>query len=144
MPNALDKRVEVKVGLTRPRSPRKTPPRVCIVGIATQDSPWLSDIVPDARVKMTQLRAGGTEAVEQVRFSAKSEQGPLPNVASSTPSRKERAPDHHEEHDDREDAHHEPAVALHAAPVLLQLLLATIHHAQQGPKDSCLTENYTY
>ena len=87
MPNALDKRVEVKVGLTRPRSPRKTPPRVCIVGIATQDSPWLSDIVPDARVKMTQLRAGGTEAVEQVRFSAKSEQGPLPHIASSTPSR---------------------------------------------------------
>ncbi len=87
MPNALDKRVDVKVGLTRPRSPRQESPRVCIVGIATQDSPWLSDILPAAQVRMTPRVAGGTEAVEQLRFSAKSEQGPLPHIASSTPSR---------------------------------------------------------
>lgn len=87
VPNALDKRVEVKVGLTRTKSPRQSAPRVCIVGIATQDSPWLSDLYPDATVRMTRHRVGGTEAVEQLRFSAKSEQGPLPHIASSTPSR---------------------------------------------------------
>jgi hypothetical protein len=36
---------------------------------------------------MTRLTADTTEAVEQVRFSAKSEQGPLPHIASSAPSR---------------------------------------------------------
>ena len=87
MPNALNERVDIKVGLTRPRSPRQQPPRVCIVGIATQDSPWLSDILPEARVKTTKLSHGGTEAVEQLRFSSKSEQGPLPHIASHTPSR---------------------------------------------------------
>lgn len=87
MPNALDKRVDVKVGLTRPRSPRLEAPRVCIVGIATQDSPWLSELLPAAIVRKTKFRAGGKEAVEQLRFSSKSEQGPLPHIASNTPSR---------------------------------------------------------
>ena len=87
VPNALDQRVDVKVGLTRPRSPRQEVPRLCIVGIATQGSPWLSDVLPDARIRMTKLRSGGTEAVEQLRFSAKNEQGPLPHIASSMPSR---------------------------------------------------------
>ncbi len=87
MPNALDKRVDIKVGLTRPKSARQKLPRVCIVGIAPQDSPWLSEIFPDARVRTTRYRVGGGDAVEQLRFSSNSEQGPLPHIAAQVPSR---------------------------------------------------------
>lgn len=87
MPDTLQKRIDIKVGLTRPRSTRDTTPRVCIVGITPEGFPWLSDVFPDARVKVTRMNGDATEAVEQLRFSSKSERGPLPRIATQLPSR---------------------------------------------------------
>ncbi|MEL6350101.1 MAG: hypothetical protein AAFV53_43780, partial [Myxococcota bacterium] len=87
MPNSLEKRIDVKVGLTRPLTNRARVPRICVVGIAPQGSPLLSEEFPSSKVRVTQLSLGGTESVEQLRFSAKSERKPMPHIASQTPSR---------------------------------------------------------
>lgn len=87
MPNSLEKRIDIKVGLTRARSERSKVPTVCIVGIAPEGYPWLSERFPEARVKVTRMNGDATEAVEQLRFSSKSERGPLPPIASALPSR---------------------------------------------------------
>ena len=87
MPNSLDRRIDIKVGLTRPKTERAQVPGVCIVGIAPQGSPWLSELFPEARVRVTRMNLEGSEAVEQLRFSSKSESGSLPNIAAHLPSR---------------------------------------------------------
>ena len=87
MPNSLEQRIDIKVGLTRPRTERAATPRLCIVGISPPDAPWLGDLFPEARVKTSRMNLGGTEAVEQLRFSARSESGDLPHIASAYPSR---------------------------------------------------------
>jgi hypothetical protein len=87
VPNNLEKRIDIKVGLSRSRSAREKTPRVCIVGIAPAGFPWLSEIFPENRIKVTRMNGDATDAVEQLRFSSKSEQGPLPRVAAALPSR---------------------------------------------------------
>jgi hypothetical protein len=78
--------VSVDIGVSPARRGEGPPPDICVVGIAGEDDPWLSQLYPRALVRDTRFRDEGA-SVEHVRLQARDAVEHLPGLRLGRPSR---------------------------------------------------------